>query len=99
MVELISGFRWDKNLVFRTFNCQDAEKILQIPVSLSGRQDRHFWLWSENGQYTVKFGYKELSKELFMHHTGRRAEGESSTSNLNSKIWKQTWKLKIKEKN
>ena len=53
---MISGYRWRKPLVLRTFNRKDAEEILDIPISISGREDNNYWLHSGNGIYTVDKG-------------------------------------------
>ncbi|XP_027088581.1 uncharacterized protein [Coffea arabica] len=95
--ELISGFRWRKPLVLRTFNRKDADEILDIPISISGRKDSNYWLHSGNGIYTVNSGYKALSRET-TQHIGRRAdEAETSSANSNGKQWKcraqEVWKM------
>ena len=45
--ELISNFRWKGNLIFRTFNSNDAEKILRIPISVRNEENRYFWMHSK----------------------------------------------------
>ena len=37
--EFIINNRWNTVLIFRTFNLQDAERILRIPISLIGKED------------------------------------------------------------
>lgn len=98
--ELIDGFRWNANLIFRTFCNQDAMKILQIPISLTGRDDSNsnYWKLSGNGQYTVKSGYKELCKQVLPQNDENTRTGEHSLTRSSHKVWKKTWKLKIKEK-
>lgn len=59
--ELISNFRWNYPLIFRTFNKKNADSILKIPMSLAGREDSNFWIHSPTGQYTAKTGYECLS--------------------------------------
>ena len=60
--ELITNFRWNRHLIFKTFNGKDAEEILKIPISLAGRADCSYWIASNNGNYSVKSAYKLLSK-------------------------------------
>ncbi|XP_071933891.1 uncharacterized protein [Coffea arabica] len=96
--ELISGFRWRKPLVPRTFNRKDADEILDIPISISGREDGNYWLHSGNGIYTVNSGYKTLSRETTQHIVGRADEAETSSANSNGKQWKWLWKLRVKRK-
>ncbi|XP_071909906.1 uncharacterized protein [Coffea arabica] len=93
-----SGFRWRKPLVLRTFNRKDADEILDIPISILGREDSNYWLHSGNGIYTVNSGYKALSRDA-TQHLGRGAdEAETSSANSNGKQWKWLWKLKVKSK-
>ncbi|XP_071918961.1 uncharacterized protein [Coffea arabica] len=96
--ELISGFRWRKPLVLRTFNREDADKILDIPKSIRGREDNNYWLHSCSGIYTVNSEYKALSRETTQHIGRRVDEPETSSTNSNGKKWKWLWKLKVKSK-
>lgn len=96
--ELICDFQWNRNLIFRTFNSMDAHRVLQIPISLSGREDCNFWTLSGNGQYSVKSGYREL-RNLELAQGGKDVcSGETSMKSSTNKTWKKTWKLKVKEK-
>ena len=47
--DLIIQKRWNRVEVFRTFNSEDAERILSIPISLVGKEDRNFWMHSPTG--------------------------------------------------
>nr|XP_027122295.1 uncharacterized protein LOC113739247 [Coffea arabica] len=69
--ELISGFRWRKPLVSRIFNRKDAKEILDIPISIVGREDSNYWLHSGSGTYTVNSGYKALCQETSQHKEER----------------------------
>lgn len=96
--DLIRGFRWNKYVIFSTFNKKDAEKILQIPVSLSRREDNNYWIHSEIGQYTVKSGYKLLCDWSEQRKNKEEALGETSVASNFSNIWKKLWKLNVKGK-
>ena len=61
--ELICHKRWNKNIIFRTFNRDDAERILSIPISLIGREDSYFWQPQAGGTDTVSSGYNILMEE------------------------------------
>ncbi|XP_027166019.1 uncharacterized protein LOC113765985 [Coffea eugenioides] len=95
---LIGGFRWRKPLVLRAFNRKDANEILDIPISISGREDNNYWLHSGNGIYMVNSGYKALSRETTQHRGKKADEAETSLANSNGKQWKWLWKLKVKSK-
>ena len=40
--EIISNFRWNTTLIFRTFRLDEAGKILKMPISLAGKPDSYF---------------------------------------------------------
>ena len=61
--ELISNFRWNLQLIFRTFSTREAGKIIKIPVRLTGRPDCYVWSHSMNGQYTVRSAYEAIARE------------------------------------
>ncbi|CDP09717.1 unnamed protein product [Coffea canephora] len=96
--ELISGFRWRIPLVSRIFNRKDAKEILDIPISIAGREDSNYWLHSGSGTYTVNSGYKALCQETSQHKGRRDNEAGTSSANSNEKQWKWLWKLKVKSK-
>ena len=91
-------YRWKRQIIFKAFNNQDTKKILQIPISLSGREDSNYWIRSETGQYTVKLAYNLLCDWRMKRGGGGRLSEETSVENNSSKIWKKLWKLGIKEK-
>ena len=76
--ELISNFRWNSPLIFRTFKAREAGQILKIPVSLTGRPDCYFWSHSENGQYTVSSAYEAITREKKQLVVSSKAKGEIS---------------------
>ncbi|XP_027181659.1 uncharacterized protein LOC113780035 [Coffea eugenioides] len=96
--ELICGFRWRIPLVFRTFNRKEAEEILEIPISISGKDDSNYWIHSGNGIYTVNSGYKALCKGTVQHKGRRENEAETSIASSYEKQWKWMWRLNVKSK-
>ncbi|XP_027156321.1 uncharacterized protein LOC113757111 [Coffea eugenioides] len=94
--DLIHQRKWIRPLIFATFSKQDAEKILNIPISLGDREDCHYWIHGTNGIYTVGSAYRKLTQEK-MHHNNQRGREEASTSwsNQSQGIWKYLWKLKL----
>ena len=98
MMKVDDGYRWQRPLILRTFNQKDAEKILDIPISILGREDSNYWLHSGNGNYTVKSGYKELCRGTTEKEGRRGNEEETSLAKSNRGIWKNLWKLIIKSK-
>lgn len=64
-------------MIFRLFNKTDAERILSIPISLTGREDSNYWKHSEGGEYTVRSGYKRLIEESSGINKGKETAGTS----------------------
>ncbi|XP_027174775.1 uncharacterized protein LOC113774437 [Coffea eugenioides] len=88
VADLISNFRWNRTLIFKTFCKEDADNILKIPISITGRDDNTFWTRNINGEYTVQSGYKmemERKEEVI------RKEGEGVETSFNS-VSQQMWK-------
>ncbi|KAJ8754033.1 hypothetical protein K2173_001931 [Erythroxylum novogranatense] len=56
--DLMEGHRWHESKIRRIFNQRDAELILQIPLSLSRKQDDWLWMHNNQGEYRVKEGYR-----------------------------------------
>ena len=85
-------------MVFKIFNSEDANKILKIPLSLTGRDDSNFWIHSGCGQYTVRSAHKELNKKQHQERSGHKREDSPSGSHESRQGWKQLWKLNVKQK-
>ncbi|XP_071923241.1 uncharacterized protein [Coffea arabica] len=96
--DLIRHNRWNRVLVFKTFNSQDAERILSIPLSVTGCEDSYFWMHSQAGQYTVHSGYKAWLKAEENKYTRRKEDAGTSFEGTNSKIWNSLWQQKVSQK-
>ena len=55
--DLINNQCWNRILIFRYFDKEDAERILSISLCLSGREDSHYWIHNPKGMYTVRSRY------------------------------------------
>ncbi|XP_075649914.1 uncharacterized protein LOC142620431 [Castanea sativa] len=55
---------WDRHLIETTFHKEDADAILQIPLSRRLVPDSLFWLHNRDGVYSVKSGYRVACKIL-----------------------------------
>ncbi|XP_071905812.1 uncharacterized protein [Coffea arabica] len=99
--ELISQHRWNRNIIFRYFNRNDAQKILAIPLSLADREDSFYWQPKEGGLYTVNSGYKFLLKQ---HRKRGRCSQEGASSSYTAsdsqlaQMRNTLWSLNIKHK-
>ena len=96
--DLITNFRWNRNAIFRAFNKEDVENILKITISLSGVGDKHFWVHSQNGAYSVKSCYQALLNEEKNKELAVKGEPGSSFDDSNTQMWKTLWGLNIKHK-
>lgn len=96
--ELMINSRWNTVLILRVFNSQDAERILKIPISLTGKEDSYYWMHSQNGQYTVQSGYKIWMKEENLEGIRKRENTGTSYDGSMSNTWKTLWKQKVSQK-
>ncbi|XP_071938995.1 uncharacterized protein [Coffea arabica] len=96
--ELIRNNRWNRVLVFKTFNPQDVERILSIPLSMTGIEDSYWWKHSQNGQYSVQSGYKTWMKEKEAERSRKREEAGTSYEGTNPRIWNTLWQQNVSQK-
>lgn len=98
--QLINHRRWNRNTIFRLFNQTDAERILNIPINLSDREDFNYWQLSAGGNYTVSFGYKWPMGESSTRKENREAARTNfeEGSQQSKQIWSTLRKLNIKHK-
>nr|XP_027101745.1 uncharacterized protein LOC113722690 [Coffea arabica] len=96
--ELICHKTWNTNLVFKIFNPQDAERIVATPISLAGKEDRHFWIYGTDGNYSVSSGYKLQVGHEERKHNRIKKETSTSWEDQTQRLWKDLWKLKVKHK-
>lgn len=78
---------WDEEKVRNTFNSSDAEAILAVRIPQSSTRDRIAWVRSNDGQYSVKSGYR------YWHsiHSGDNSVQPSGG-------WRTIWRLCIPHK-
>lgn len=84
---------WDRDLVLRSFNREEAEAILCIPLSHRYTSDTLIWLAEKSGKYSVRTRYhvaRRLSKEKDWVECSKGAVGRG--------VWKTLWKLKVPNK-
>lgn len=60
---------WDANIVNKSFNEQDAQAIMAIPLSESLLNDRVAWAFTKDGSYSIKTAHMvDKSSNLDMFH-------------------------------
>ena len=88
---------WDTDLVYQTFNADDAETILKIPI-LENTNDFIAWHFDKKCVFSVKSAYRvaaDSAKRDSRHGLPSCSEGTSETSNFN---WKKIWALPLPNK-
>ncbi|KAL5821277.1 hypothetical protein ACOSQ3_023159 [Xanthoceras sorbifolium] len=48
---------WNSELILNSFNKDDTEAILSLPLPIHKREDIQIWHYTTNGAYSVKSGY------------------------------------------
>ena len=86
LMDLISRW-WDRDLILRSFNREEDEVILRIPLSHRYTSDTLFWLAKKSREYSVRTGY---------HTTCRLAKEqdwvECSKGVMGGGVWRTLWK-------
>ncbi|KAF7144432.1 hypothetical protein RHSIM_Rhsim04G0060300 [Rhododendron simsii] len=87
---------WKVSLIHKTFNHEDADAILSIPISYISQRDRKIWHPSRNGTISVKIAYR-LAKEGLSSCRDLQA-GQPSSLNVLPTVWKKLWGLSLHPK-
>ncbi|XP_041026946.1 uncharacterized protein LOC121267144 [Juglans microcarpa x Juglans regia] len=82
--------RWDmKELVEQLFDKDEADIIVQIPISSSSSSGKMIWKGTSSGIFTVRSAY-------YMHKERSQAiKGQASSSHDFKKTWKFLWHLQV----
>ncbi|GAU27412.1 hypothetical protein TSUD_356480 [Trifolium subterraneum] len=85
---MVEGLKqWDYNIITNLFSHEAAEEILVVPLIREVQEDRIVWQEEQNGEYTVKSGYRILMKAKDEERC-RRVEGS----------WKCLWQIRAPPK-
>ncbi|XP_058005230.1 uncharacterized protein LOC110661903 [Hevea brasiliensis] len=86
--------QWKTNIIDSIFDPIIATAIKAIPVAPLGNKDSIVWRFDHSGNYSVKSGYRFLSR---IRHD--QSFGGVNNSNLISReVWLKTWNLPIQPK-
>jgi hypothetical protein len=55
--------QWDVNKIMNLFSYDAAAQILAVPLVVEVQEDRLVWKEEQNGEYTVRSGYRLLMQE------------------------------------
>ena len=62
---------------------------------MTGIEDSFYWMDSQNGKYTVQFGYKAWMKKKEMERLRRREEAGTSYEETTPKTWNSLWQENV----
>ena len=85
--------RWKANLVKSLFLPFEANTVFNIPLSHNLRDDKIIWVGNKKGEFTVKIAYYIATKVIEAVE-----EGESSTDDPRTPLWKKLLHLNIPTK-
>lgn len=78
---------------FKDFLPFEANTILKIPLSYNLLDDSLIWIGNKRGKFTVKSAY-----HIAYGIVDSNEDGESSSGNLRSLLWKRIWHQKVSPK-
>ena len=70
---------------------EESELIKKIPLSRHSLDDKLFQLWTQNGKYSCKSGYRFLKME-------EEEEGFKDAQNGDKVFWRSIWGLRVPNK-
>ncbi|KAK7832800.1 putative ribonuclease h protein [Quercus suber] len=76
--------QWDRGKLHELFEPNTVTKIMAIHINQLSQQDQPFWCLNPASEFTVKSAYNALRVSNYPHE-----------SVLQSKDWKELWKLKV----
>jgi hypothetical protein len=88
LIDQESG-RWKGTLIEASFIKEEAEVILNIPLSPCLPKDRLIWKGTKNGVFTVRSAYHMEVERQSMEN------GDCSSPGEDEVIWKECWNLNI----
>ena len=82
---------WNKDVIDGLFVPKEAELIKKIPLSRHPTEDKLFWPWTQNGQYSCKSGYWILKYEV-------NEEGFMAMQVEDKNFWHKSWDFRVPNK-
>lgn len=78
---------WHQSILENHFLSFESERIQQLPLVQEVLEDSYMWMYSQDGNYTVKSGYNFIKEWHYNSLPG------PSNNNNNQRIWKASWNL------
>lgn len=85
--------RWKANVIRSLFLPFEADIILNIPLSYILPEDKLIWVGNSKGEFTMKSTYY-----IALKMAESVEDGECSTGDARTPLWKKMWHLKIPPK-
>lgn len=85
-------YSWDSQLVRQTFNEEEAQVILQIPL-FEHHEDFVAWQFDNKGMFSVKSAYR-IHVELQQRQSPRQRGESSEGIEDDQMVWRQLWKIR-----
>ena len=82
---------WNENTIDGLFVPDKAALIKKIPLSKHPTEDKLYWPWTQNGQYSCKSGYRFLKSEA-------NEEVAEAMQDEDKKFWYSIWALQVPNK-
>ena len=82
---------WNENIIDGLFVPDEAALIKKIQLSKHPTEDKLYWPWTQNGQYSCKSGYGFLKSEA-------DEEVVEATQDEDRKFWFSIWALQVPNK-
>jgi hypothetical protein len=79
--------QWDVNKIMNLFSYDAAAQILAVPLVVEVQEDRLVWKEEQNGEYTVRSGYRLLMQE-HEERVCREVKGD----------WRSLWQIRAPPK-
>ncbi|KAM1941349.1 hypothetical protein ACFX13_028934 [Malus domestica] len=81
------GRLWNKYIIERCFNEEEAGINLSMPISKFGCLDQIIWHYTWKMMYSIKFGYMVAQEMNRNGEFGRKGVGQSSEDHVKDPIW------------
>lgn len=83
---------WDEQLVRDTFWQQDADVILNLPIS-EGESDWMAWHYDKAGKFSVKSAYKLAAQSRDKQHGTDASTSNATVASASTMEWHKIWQL------
>ena len=79
---------WNDEVLAGLFVPEEVELIKRIPLLKHPTENKLYWSWTQNGQYTYKSGYRFLKKE-------EEVVRPEVAQNRDKNLWRSIWSLQV----